>query len=167
MPLAINLIVFAVGIGHGDGGALATMIMSLIPSLEKLDLSACYFDDQHHALLERSDALINAIASKDRQLVLRATCALREVAQMHFESEEQLMRESQYHSMDRHRASHERLLQSLTQFHEKVVQIEDISGLRDAASFLEQWLVPHLNDDDQLFSQFLAARRYIEAGLPL
>lgn len=137
-----------------------------IPWLDAVDLSTKYFDKDHHALLKKFSSLINAISCQDRVLVLDATSALVDVAKEHFAHEERHMHESSYHSRNKHRASHRQLLQSLAEFHQKVIQMEDLSALPGASAFLEHWLVPHLSNDDKRFSEYLSAQEYLKNVSP-
>ncbi len=134
------------------------MIRLLNPALHGVGLSANYFDADHHALLKAFDALARALASENRALVLETTSALIEVSRGHFEREEQRMRESGYRATARHCANHRKLLQSLADFHQKVGLAKDFSTVLGASKFLEQWLAPHIANDDKRFSEFLNAR---------
>ena len=138
----------------------------IIPWLNGVDLSANYFDKDHHGLLEKLDALIGAISSGDRARVLSAADALSEVAMEHFSNEEQRMRQSGYPAMARHCASHRELIQSLADFHQKVSLTEDLPSVLGDTSFLEQWLVPHLTNDDKRLAEFLSAREFGGNVLP-
>ncbi len=138
-----------------------------VPWIEGVELSATYFNEDHHALLEKYKALVNAIASRDRALVLDATDALTKVTKQHFEHEEQRMRASRYHALATHSASHRMLLESLADFHKKIGQAEDFSAWSAESAFLEQWLVPHLATDDQRFSEFLSAQEYLRRASPV
>ena len=129
--------------------------------LKGVDSSSNYFDEDHHALLEKFNALYEANSSNNRELVLDATGALMEVAKEHFANEEQRMLESGYHAMGKHCTSHQKLLQSLADFHQKISLSQDFSTALSASSFLEQWLVPHLTNDDKRFSEFLSAREFL------
>ncbi len=136
------------------------MIRLSNPGVHGVGLSANYFDADHHALRKASDALARALAAENRALVLDATSALIEVSRAHFEREEQRMRESGYRAAAKHCASHQKLLQSLADFHQKAGLAEDFSTVVRASGFLEQWLAPHIANDDKRFSEFLNARDY-------
>ena len=138
-----------------------------IPWIEGVELSSTYFDEDHHALLERYKALVIATASRDRALVLEATDALAKVATQHFENEEQRMRVSRYPALATHCASHRILLESLVDFRKRLVQAEDFSALSAETAFLEQWLAPHLATDDQRFSEFLSIQEYLRRASPV
>jgi hemerythrin-like metal-binding protein len=137
-----------------------------IPWIEGVDLSSSYFDDDHHALLEKFNALLSAIASKDPTSVAEATKALREVATEHFENEERRMRECEYHALPKHSASHRMLLEDLADLQKKIGLTEGACALTSESAFLEQWLVPHLTTDDKQFSEFLSAREYLLKASP-
>lgn len=143
------------------------MIKTAIPWLEGLDLSANYFDGEHHALLERLNSLHSAIAAQDRDRILDFTRALHSVAEAHFENEEKQMREARYRATESHRASHKKLLDALDRFYEETSQMHDMTGIQVASSFLKEWFGPHLKNDDKLFSEFLAALRYMGKVQPL
>ena len=91
---------------------------------------------------------------------MSATIELIEISKGHFEREEQRMRESGYRATAKHCASHRKLLQSLADFHQEAGLAEDISTVLRASGFLEQWLAPHIANDDKRFSEFLNARDY-------
>ena len=138
-----------------------------VPGHHGVDLRGHYFDADHRKLLEGFDALTGAIASKDVASVLDATNRLQEIARDHFAREEQSMRESGYHATAKHCANHRALLRSLADFQEKVSSAGEFSAVQAASAFLEQWLAPHLNNDDKRLSEFLSAREYAKkAGHP-
>ena len=136
------------------------MRKSTVPGHHGVDLPGHYFDADHRAMLEGLNALTEALASKDRALVLDATGRLEEIAGKHFAREEQSMRESGYHSTARHCASHGALLQRLAEFREKARLAQDFSAIQADSAFLGQWLAPHIKKDDRLFSEFLSVRAY-------
>jgi hemerythrin-like metal-binding protein len=133
-----------------------------------VNLGANYFDEDHSALLEKFNSLIEALQVRDHALILSAIGALSEVASDHFSHEEQRMRKSGYPACDKHGLSHKKLLQSLSELSKKISRREvdtDFDVLAES-SFLEHWLIPHLTNDDQQFSEFLSAQEYIKNVQP-
>lgn len=135
-----------------------------VPWTKALDLSAHYFNEDHHALLDKLNALLNALSLQDRMSVIFAANALSAEAQGHFAKEEQCMRDVNYPELEKHAEAHQRLLQGLEELRYKVNMTENFSAMLDASPFLERWFVPHLSHDDQKLSEFLLARGSADTG---
>lgn len=129
-----------------------------IPWIQDLAGAADAFDDEHWRLLDRVNALLQAIAFADDTEVLMAFGSLRVAALEHFAREEAAMRALQYPETDRHCRSHLRLLDSLSSVQFMLNNTKGFASNTGPFALLEQWFDAHLSNDDRKFADFLAAR---------
>lgn len=130
-----------------------------------------HIDEQHQVLVntlnEASQRLANGVS---RDLLEQITRDLLGYALYHFETEERLMREYGY--ADRSAADEESHRQEHRGFSRRVVAIR--AGLKDGhlvsreelLSFLNNWLVNHIQDTDKKFAGFLLEHGYPVATAP-
>jgi hemerythrin len=129
-----------------------------LPWTQALALQANDLNASHRGLLDKLNALLIAIPSKDQTRVLMAFSALTAEAQAHFAVEEEQMREAGYPDLAKHREHHQRLLQGLAELRFTVSAAQNFKDTEGPFVFLERWFVPHLTHDDKKLADFLAAR---------
>ena len=112
-------------------------------------------DDQHGILLDTVTELRQAILSgTNREQVSELLDRLIEFTRMHFWSEEQLLDQHGYPSLDKHRTEHRRLLASLLESSHRVQRGEAIH-LRPLLTFLRDWLTEHIETLDQQYGPWM------------
>jgi len=115
-------------------------------------------DDDHKALFSAVEDLKSAMDGKAEAREMGALLhRLAEATGKHFASEESLMREAKYPGLALHQANHQRLMEKLHAF----VARHGRSGAQldhYALNFLRDWLVFHVENDDQRLGDWLRDR---------
>lgn len=114
------------------------------------------FDEDHWRLLDRVNALLQAMSFGDETEVLMACSSLRVAAQEHFAKEEARMRALHYPSTQQHCESHLRLLDSLSSVQFMLKNTRGFASNTAPFALLERWFEAHLTSDDKKFADFLA-----------
>jgi hemerythrin len=112
-------------------------------------------DAEHRILVLLFRKLDVAIKTHQSAEVLRYI--VREVVrcvEFHFQSEENLMRETDYPGLESHRAFHAELLAELNAYVAKIAVRREFP--EDLLSFLSLWLSQHIADHDQLVTKHVA-----------
>jgi hemerythrin len=137
------------------------------------DWSACQsvgvseFDHDHEAMLAVArtlrDVLADDIPSPEVQPLLDE---LLELALAHFESEEQLLRDTAYPHLTEHVQSHNRLLRAMLHFKEDVRHTRYRAEL--AVKFIHAWVVEHVRVEDSRYAEHVqrARARPLQAAAP-
>jgi len=113
-----------------------------------LDIGIAEIDSQHrqlHTLLERLKQ------STDKRYGYAADAILAELAiqtRIHFAVEESLMRLLSFPDTEAHVEEHQRLMEQLEKLRKRAQDFEVAEGL---ASFIQTWLVNHVNEFDREF----------------
>jgi hemerythrin len=126
--------------------------------MQNLVLHANDLNEDHRALLDKLNALLIAIHSKDQTRVVMGFSVLTAQAQAHFVVEEEQMREAGYPDLAQHCAQHQRLLRGLAKLRFTVSAAQNFQDSLEPLFFLERWFVPHLTHDDKKVADFLATR---------
>lgn len=110
-------------------------------------------DAQHQQLFECIDRLEAAGDDRQRELaVYYVMDELREYVKVHFTVEEVVMRLFDYPEREKHAAEHQAFASRL----EALEQAELKHDLhREAAKFLREWLVNHIQRSDQRYADFV------------
>lgn len=126
-----------------------------IPLPDDLEIGIAEIDLQHRqlrVLLERLEH------SADMRYGYAANAILDELAiqtRIHFAVEESLMRLLSFPHADAHIAEHRRLTEQLEKLRKRAQDFEVAKGL---SSFIQTWLVNHVNDFDREFVGHFLAR---------
>ncbi|HKI97579.1 MAG TPA: bacteriohemerythrin [bacterium] len=115
------------------------------------------FDEAHRVLIERADALIAAVkgpnpASRARDIA----DDLVECAVEHFEEEERVLRELDWPGLPEHEQAHSLLLRTLLKF-KADLRYGRLSA-EEAAAFITDWVLAHIQDEDMQYTAYLHAR---------
>ena len=115
-------------------------------------------DDQHGILMdtlnELRTSLLHGTSRRDVSLQLER---LIEFTRMHFESEDQLLRQQGYPGADEHRTEHQNLLKRLYTALEQVNGDEPVH-LSSLLEFLPSWYLEHVEKLDQPYGTWLNER---------
>lgn len=114
-------------------------------------------DEDHKKLFALLNQLLEAIsAGKGYTVIGKAVKELDDYAKSHFSAEEKLMAEASYPILGPHRAQHQMFIQRVQQF-QKDVDNGTLSISIAVVSFLQDWLVNHIQHVDQQYSGHLNA----------
>jgi hemerythrin len=122
---------------------------------DELLLNVARTDSQHMRLVEIGNAvLLHLQKDVDRDAFVAALQALREYAQYHFETEEELMELYRYPGVDAHRSKHKDLNRRMAEYAGKA-GIGFVPEKAVFAKFFETWLAEHLVEEDRKYADFL------------
>jgi hemerythrin len=115
------------------------------------------FDEAHRTLIDCAEQLIQAVQADQPDARARDVLDdLLEIAVEHFEEEERTLRDVDWPGLPEHFQAHNVLLRTLLKFK---------SGLRygrltpeQAASFISDWVLGHILDEDMKYRDYLDAR---------
>lgn len=116
---------------------------------KSLETGHLLVDAEHRLLVLLFRKLDVAIKTKESAESLRYI--VHEVVrcvEFHFQSEENLMRETAYPGLDAHQAFHAELLYELNSYVAKIAEGREFP--EDLLSFLSMWLTRHIAEHDQL-----------------
>ncbi|MCP3867640.1 MAG: bacteriohemerythrin [Gammaproteobacteria bacterium] len=76
----------------------------------------------------------------------------------HFDREEELMKEHEYPDIEAHKAQHAAMIAEVEQF-QKDYQARGHEALEGVATYLNEWLINHINGTDKLYVPYMADKR--------
>lgn len=123
-------------------------------------------DEQHQSLFSTINALNNALLEGCGQELLKETLqSLADYTTVHFDTEEQFMREHVYPGYTAHRQKHEALKAKVLEFEQELQQ--NLPKLTIAVShFLTDWLIHHIKDEDQKMIRFCCEGKWADPNAP-
>lgn len=133
-------------------------VMSRIQWSDELSVGVKEVDDQHKELINIANTLLGAVESGGgRKVTDKVIKRLRDYTVFHFNSEEDLMRASQYPRLAEHASTHSRLKNEVKDFQRDVYEGKSPSPATVMA-FLKTWLLDHILNHDREFARFLRER---------
>ena len=112
-------------------------------------------DDQHGVLMDTlNDLRLMLVRGTDRREVSLQLERLIEFTQMHFQSEERLLRQHGFPEANEHESDHQHLLGKLYTALEQVNH-EDGIHLSSLLEFLPSWYLDHVEKQDQPYGAWL------------
>ena len=118
---------------------------------EEYSMQVIEIDDQHKHFVSILNNLYDAM--KKMELEQRAESIVQELvayAVNHFATEEKYMQQFNYEGTEEHKNQHQELLGKVTVFVERFSK-EGTNIVPELLSFLEDWLVGHLNNYDKKY----------------
>lgn len=124
--------------------------MPLMPWTPLFSVGIREIDEQHKILFRLANEFDDAArAGRGTEVIESTLDALIAYADIHFETEERLMRRHQYAACEAHEAEHEKLRVSVADFRRRIHDGKDV--VPDLLTFLRDWLTRHImNSDRQL-----------------
>jgi len=117
-------------------------------------------DEQHHILVNTLNEANQKLSQEHSLSVLESiTRDLLSYALYHFETEEQMMQDSKYHT--NRPEEYERHMQQHRSFSAKVVEIREsiksgnLISREKLVGFLQDWLINHINNTDKKLGEYL------------
>lgn len=110
--------------------------------------------DEHDVQLRLVDAFVAALASGDRKAAAALLQQLDDLTDVHFASEQVLMRLHSYDGYREHEGEHGELLSQLRVVRDQLASAGPADLARQAWS-IRQWLTAHINSSDRAFLQYL------------
>ena len=122
-------------------------------------------DAQHRGLFRLIERLNSALTddSLKKRIILELLEALDDYTRLHFYAEEILMEENQYPDIQAHKESHRRF-ENFTMSLQKNLKSQNNetsfrSAAEDLSSFLNDWLVKHIQHSDQDYLPYMKLKK--------
>jgi len=115
-------------------------------------------DQQHKKLLHLINQLQTAVDySTGEQFEREALDELVDYTKTHFTYEEGLMKDNDYPDFEQHKLQHEKMFKKVEEVLAVYEQDHD-TAMSNAAEFLKDWLINHINGTDKEYSSYLIGR---------
>lgn len=115
-------------------------------------------DEQHKRLLNLINQLQTAVDySTGDQYEREALDELVDYTKTHFTYEEGLMRDNEYPDYEPHKAQHEKMFNKVAEVLAEYEKDHD-TAMANAADYLKDWLINHINGTDKEYSSFLIGK---------
>lgn len=121
---------------------------------ERYAVGVAVIDGQHREMLELVNRLLQGLRDgREREALVETLRELVRATEHNIATEERLMQE---HGLSpvHHADAHTRLLEAIRRFDLRL----DPQGLAASASWLREWLLGHIDEDDRPFAEQLRAR---------
>lgn len=126
----------------------------MIPWLEHYAVGVAVIDGQHREMLELVNRLLEGLGEgRERAELVETLRELVRATEHNIATEERLMQEHGLSPLH-HADAHTRLLEAIRRFDLRL----DPDGLAGSASWLREWLLGHIEEDDRPLAQMLRAR---------
>ena len=130
--------------------------MALLNWNDSYALGNTQIDADHRQLFDLINDFHYAFTlNHDRGEIARLLNSLIHYSEDHFQREEQMMVERGYPDVEKHRAEHERLFETVFTLQSKF-ESRELKMEKETVEFLRHWLTDHIADDDRKFAKFLA-----------
>lgn len=121
---------------------------------EHYEVGVAVIDGQHREMLEIVNRLLEGLrGGRDAGELVETLRELVRCAEHNVATEERLMQEHGL-AVAHHAEEHRRLLEAIRHFDLRL----DPGGLADSASWLREWLLGHIDEDDRPFAELLRSR---------
>lgn len=121
---------------------------------EHYEVGVAVIDGQHREMLEIANRLLEGLRSgRDAGELVETLRELVRCTEHNIATEERLMQEHGL-AVAHHAEEHRRLLEAIRHFDLRL----DPGGLADSASWLREWLLGHIDEDDRPFAELLRSR---------
>ena len=115
-------------------------------------------DQQHKKLLNLINQLQTAVDySTGEQFEREALDELVDYTKTHFIYEEGLLRDNEYPDYEAHKLIHEKMIKKVEEVLSEYEKDHD-TAMSNAAEFLKDWLIKHINGTDKEYSEYLIGR---------
>jgi len=115
-------------------------------------------DQQHKKLLNLINQLQTAVDySTGEQFEREALDELVDYTKTHFTYEEGLMRDNDYPDFEAHKAQHEKMFNKVGEVLAEY-ELDHDTAMSNAAEYLKDWLINHINGTDKNYSSYLIDR---------
>ena len=121
---------------------------------ESYEVGIAAIDGQHREMVDIANRLLAGLrAGRERDELVETLRELVRATEHNIATEERLMQE---HGLApaHHAEEHQRLLEAIRHFDLRL----DPGGMAEAARFLHEWLIGHIDEDDRPFAEQLRSR---------
>ena len=112
-------------------------------------------DRQHRKLINLINQLVTTVDySTGAEFEREALAELVDYTRTHFSYEEKLLKDNGYPDFESHKAQHEGMIKKVNEVIAEYGQDRD-TAMQNAANYLKEWLITHINGTDKQYSSFL------------
>ena len=130
--------------------------MPTIKWRDSLSVGVDSIDADHKKLLTIVNEMFEAVRDqKGSEHITIQVDKLIQYTQEHFVAEEAAMAKVHYPALDAHKRSHEKLIQEVAKFKERIDNSEEDTVI-PFYHFLRDWLLDHILEEDMKYKPFLA-----------
>ena len=125
---------------------------------DELSVNIDEIDSQHKKFIKLTNELSDAInAGKEKDILEETLSTLIEYANMHFASEERLMKTHGYPDLEIHKKEHDELKETILKINHRF-NAGQLAHAATISAFLEGWISNHLETTDKKYSSFLNSK---------
>ncbi len=130
-------------------------MIELIKWHDHFSVNSELIDSQHKQLIRMINELYTAFKSIDRQEAIAAIIIeLKAYTVFHFQTEERLFAEFNYPHTEEHKKEHQMFVDKVLDFESKFKEMKPIL-IFEIMTFLRQWLVHHILEEDMKYVTYL------------
>jgi hemerythrin len=122
---------------------------------EQLSVGNDLIDADHQRLIEIINLADHSLRTVNRAELVTALDQLFKYSQVHFGLEEKIAAAVGYPNVSQIHASHESLLEKLTQLTQQIGAKWDATAAEHFGAFLREWLINHVIKEDMLLKPYL------------
>ena len=112
------------------------------------------FDKQHQKLFEIINEFYdNLVIQSNDQLILKLVSGMRNYVQIHFHSEEEMMKLHSYPEFESHKQQHDSFIKKVKELEDRLGQGVTVISY-EITSFLKDWIKNHILNTDKKYSDF-------------
>lgn len=129
--------------------------MALFEWSSEYEIEIPQIDDQHKELVRLINILYESISEgRSGETVHQTLNALLQYVEIHFETEENAMRDRNYPGFEEHLLKHEELRSKVLDLRKEELQGREIATF-ELLNFLVDWLKTHIAQTDRAFGNYL------------
>ncbi len=129
--------------------------MPLIKWRDSYSVGVEQFDNEHRKLVELINRMFVIVRDKDDvSAVSDAVGRLIDYTQFHFKSEEAALQQAGFPNLGAHKKQHAELERQVIAFQQRILT-ENESVRVEFYSFLREWLIKHILEEDKKYTKFL------------
>lgn len=121
---------------------------------DNLKTGISFIDEQHQELLVMLNRLGRFRCGKES--FFEAFQDLQDYASTHFKTEEDYMKQIKYPKYEEHKSSHNKLMEDVRAFHDKLNETKDFDSLgQELYDFVANWIIKHYSNEDVELIKYL------------
>lgn len=137
--------------------------MAFIDWHDKYSVKVTSMDEQHKNLVK----IINELheyqkQGRSKEVMEKTLMSLVEYTKTHFQAEEKIMQNANYPKLAEHKKSHQKLLNSVSEYVTKFQSGESITAIQ-LLNFLQNWLLKHIANEDMEYGKHINQNEKVTA----
>ena len=121
---------------------------------DKYNVGVSIIDEQHRGIVTAINTLFEFVRQGHGQEALKPTfLVLKQYTQLHFKTEERILREVQYPDLEAHLGLHKKLIDDTERIKSTSLATNDADMV---VGFLKEWWLGHINKEDRKYAPYVA-----------